>query len=248
MATQCLYMDDCYRKEFSATVQNVHVDADDAYIVLDKTVFYPTGGGQPTDKGQIRYTDESGAEHMLEVVNVQRKGGTVRHYVANPEHAAELENGVEVKGRIDWGRRCGLMRAHTAQHVISAVVQQEYGGVTAGNQIYVERARIDFSPVNFSDEDIKQIEDRCNEIISAAHPVKIYEEERSKVAEETSHRANLELIPDHIDPLRVIEIEGLDLCPCGGTHVKNTEEIGQLTITDVQKKGSDTYRIYFELS
>ncbi|MDY6771338.1 MAG: alanyl-tRNA editing protein [Candidatus Nanohaloarchaea archaeon] len=234
--TDALYMEDCYLRSFTATVKEVG----SGFIVLDETAFYPEGGGQPADQGNL-----SNSDHSTSVTDVQKENGQIRHYVDSTE---EFEAGQEVEGSIDWDRRYTLMRMHTAQHLLSAVVLQEFDAETAGNQIHEEYSRMDFSPVSFSDEDLERIENRCNSLIQEEIPVKIYEKPRNELEDEMHvGRSNLDLIPDSIDPLRVVEIEDVDLCPCGGTHVENLKEIGRIEITGRQSKGEDTDRVTFEI-
>jgi len=138
---------------------------------------------------------------------------------------------------------------HTAQHVVSRVVLDEYGATTAGNQIHETRSRIDFEPVAFDDDDIEYIEQLSNEAIEADYSV-IKENRPRKVVEDEvdEGRALLHLIPDSVDPLRVVEITAFDMCPCGGTHVEHLGEVGTIRITDRTSKGKDTERIEFELT
>lgn len=233
--TEPLYMEDCYRKEFNAKV----IKSGENFVVLDKSAFYPKGGGQPSDKGKLLYNDKE-----VDVSGVKKHKGEVRHIVKG----VVPEEGTKVKGKLDWERRHKLMRMHTAQHLISAIVLEKFDATVSGNQIHLDSSRIDFNPVSFSDEDLEEIENDANKLIDAGIPVKIYEMKREKVKEEIEgDRVNLSLIPDSVDPLRIVEIKKLDLCPCGGTHVKNLEEIGEINITGRETKGKNTDRLTFEL-
>jgi misacylated tRNA(Ala) deacylase len=223
---------------FTATV----TDATDDYIVLDGTYFYPEVGGQPADRGRLEW--EGGA---ADVVDVQKEHGDVRHYFANLEGTLPAE-GDEATGRIDEARRTRLKRMHTAQHVVSKVVLDEFGAQTAGNQIHTDRSRIDFEPADFSDEDVALIEARTNAVIEEDLPVEKKQMARAEAEEKTPEgRGLLDLIPDHVDPLRMVQIGDLDLCPCGGTHVDHLQEIGGIHITNRTSKGADVDRIEFEL-
>lgn len=234
--TEALYMDDCYLKKFTAQVERVGAD----FIILDRTAFYPQGGGQPSDTGIITNSD-----HTAQVEDVFRKKGKIRHRVDSTEG---FEAGQEVKGEIDWERRHKLMRMHTAQHLLSIVVLDLYDSETAGNQIHLDYSRIDFRPIQFTEEELEKIENRCNSLIEQEKNVRIYEKPRAELEEELPvGRSNIDLIPDHIDPLRVVEIEGIDVCPCGGTHVSNLEEIGRIEILGRESKGSDVDRVTFEI-
>lgn len=228
--------DDTY--EFTATATDVTEDA----IVLDGTYFYPVGGGQPADRGSIEW--EAG---RARVDHVRKDHGDVRHEIGQIEGTLP-SRGERVRCRIDDERRRRLSRMHTAQHVVSRVVLDEYGGQTAGNQIHVDRSRIDFEPVSFTPSDLDAIESKANAMI-ARDPL-VIKEHRPRAAVEaqvTEGRALLDLIPESVDPLRVVEIEGYDLCPCGGTHVDRLGAIGDITITGRTSKGENTDRIEFEL-
>jgi misacylated tRNA(Ala) deacylase len=225
--------------EFEATV----TEATDDYVVLDGTYFYPEGGGQPADCGELSWDGGSAT-----VTKVRKNHGDVRHYVEDLEGDLP-ESGDEVRGEIDEERRGAHRRMHTAQHVVSRVVLDEYGAATAGNQIHADRSRIDFEPADFSAEDVETIERLSNEAIERDLAVTKAERPREEVEERTEEgRALLDLIPDHVDPLRVVEVEEFDYCPCGGTHVDSLAEIGRVRITNRESKGEDTERIEFELA
>jgi misacylated tRNA(Ala) deacylase len=233
--TKMLYMDDIegnYIKEFDAKV----IKKKDNYIVLDQSAFYPLGGGQPSDTGIIKW---EGGE--AEVAEVQKKG-IIKHIVKG-----DVPQG-DVHAELDWDKRFAHMKMHTAQHVISGVVYDMFGARTVGNQIHANHSRVDFYPINFTDEDLQRIEDKVNEVISRNSPVKIYEEERNSLEERTDPlRSNLDLIPTSIKNLRIVEIEGFDVCPCAGTHVKSTSELGKMKITKKENKGKDKERIVYTL-
>jgi len=225
--------------EFEATV----TEATDDYVVLDGTYFYPEGGGQPADRGELSWDGGSAT-----VTKVRKNHGDVRHYVDEIEGDLP-EAGEAVRGQIDAERREAHRRMHTAQHVVSRVVLDEYGAETAGNQIRADRSRIDFEPVEFSESDVERIERLSNEAIERDLAVTKAERPREEVEERTEEgRALLNLIPDHVDPLRVVEIEAFDYCPCGGTHVDSLGDLGRVRITNRESKGEDAERIEFELS
>ncbi|AGB37362.1 alanyl-tRNA editing protein [Natronococcus occultus] len=223
---------------FTATITETTQDS----VFLDGTYFYPEGGGQPADRGALEW--DGG---RADVVDVRKDHGDVRHDVELRTGELPAE-GTTVEGRIDEDRRRKLSRMHTAQHVVSRVVLDEYGASTAGNQVYPDRSRIDFEPASFDDEDLERIERRSNEAIDRDLSLVKENRPRSIVEERVDEgRVPLDLIPDSVDPLRVVEIEGFDRCPCGGTHVSRLGEIGRLTVTDHVSKGEDTERIEFEL-
>lgn len=224
--------------EFTDTV----AEATDDYIVLEGTYFYPEGGGQPADHGQIEWNSGEAT-----ITDVRKSHGDVRHYIG--ECMGTLpEPGTAVDATIDAERRDQLRRMHSAQHVVSRIVLDEHGATTAGNQVYADRSRIDFEPADFNLADIQAIQEASNAAVEADYPV--IKENRPRAEVEASvdeGRALLDLIPDHVDPLRVVEMEGFDMCPCGGTHVDRTGEIGHIEIIDWTSKGADTVRVEFEL-
>jgi misacylated tRNA(Ala) deacylase len=224
--------------EFEASVSGTGED----YLVLDGTYFSPEGGGQPADRGELSWDGGTAT-----VTKVRKNHGDVRHYVEAV--SGDLpEVGDEVRGEIDAERREAHRRMHTAQHVVSRVVLDEYGAETAGNQIHADRSRIDFEPADFSEEDIERIERLSNEAIERDLDVTKAERPREEVEERTEEgRALLNLIPDHVDPLRVVEVEEFDYCPCGGTHVDSLGDIGRIEITDGESNGEATERIEFVL-
>jgi misacylated tRNA(Ala) deacylase len=233
--TEVLYMKDIdsnYIREFEAKVIKKKND----YVILDKSAFYPLGGGQPSDRGVLKW---SGGESPVKEV---LKKGVIKHIIEG-----ELPEG-NVRGILDWDLRYGHMKMHTAQHVISGVVYDLFKARTVGNQIHAERSRVDFHPISLSDDDLKKIEDASNEVIQRNSPVKIYEEDRSSLEARTDPmRSNLDLIPSSIKRLRIVEIEGFDVCPCAGTHVRSTSELGRLEILKKENKGKDKERIVYML-
>lgn len=237
-ATELVYlksMDHAYERSFDAKI----VKRGENYVVLDRTLFYPEGGGQEFDTGVLTYAGGSSR-----VVRVEKKG-IIKHLV----DPLPPEGLVEVHGEVDWARRHAHMRMHTSQHLISGLVYDLFGGIrTVGNQIHAERSRIDFRPAKFTDDDLRRIEAETNAVLAKRLPVKIVFESRSSLEKRVKpDRANLDLLPPSVQELRVIEIEGMDACPCGGTHVRNLGEIGRVRILGKTSKGSETTRIEYEL-
>lgn len=235
MTELCYLPDDDYVREFDATVES----RGDSWVELDRTYFYKEGGGQPADHGTLSWDDES-----TEVVDVQKEHGVVKHYVDGPLPSEQAI----VEGVIDWDRRYKHMRMHTAQHIVSWEALQLFDASTAGNQIYTDRSRIDLSPVSFDADDIQDLEAACNQRIADDLDVVKETMRRSQVEEAVDpDRTNLDLIPSSVDPLRVVRIGDEDLCPCGGTHVDSTSEVGEIVIDETENKGADTVRLYFYL-
>lgn len=223
---------------FTATV----TEATQEYVILDGTHFYPEGGGQPADRGTLEWD----GGHAT-VGDVRKDHGDVRHDLESIE-GGPPEPGTTVEGTIDEERRRDLSRMHTAQHVVSRVVLEEYGATTAGNQIHVDRSRIDFEPADFDEDDLERIQRLSNDAIERDYAVTKENRPRDVVeAEVDEGRSLLDMIPDHVDPLRVVDIEDFDTCPCGGTHVDRLGEIGRVEITDRTSKGENVERLEFEL-
>ena len=236
--TEQLYLpDEEYRRAFDARVTDV--DDADRTVVLDRTLFYKEGGGQPPDHGSLSW--DSGEAR---VVDVRKDHGEIRHTVEGDLPKEDIT----VHGELDWERRHAHMRYHTAQHVVSKVVLDEYGASTAGNQIYADHARIDFAPADFDEQDLRDIEERANALIDRDLPVERANRSRAALEAETPDgRTNLDLIPEDVDPLRAVSIGDIDVCPCGGTHVDGLGELGELEIVERASKGADTVRIEFVL-
>ncbi len=236
--TQLLYLPEperAYERSFEAEV----LEASDNHVKLDRTLFYPTGGGQPHDTGSIEAEGDK-----LTVSDVRKSHGDPLHEVLG-EVPAE---GIRVSGEIDWNRRYQLMRMHTSQHVLSAIVYEEFDAVTKGNQIHTDYSRVDFDVDAFTDEQLEAIENACNEVFDDDLPVKGYEEDRQRLKKRIdTGRTLLHLIPEHITRLRVVEIDDVDITPCAGTHVKQTGEIGNMRILRTENKGSGRTRIVYDL-
>ena len=235
--TEILYMKDVesnYIKEFDAKVIEKGFD----YVVLDRTAFYPLGGGQPSDTGWLTWPGGK-----VEVKEVTKKEGIRHHLVQNPDIVPE-----QVHGIVNWERRFAHMRMHTAQHVVSGVVYDLWKARTVGNQLYHDRSRIDFAPIKFSDEMVKQLEDKCNEILGSGAKVEICTADREQLEKDIdAQRANLDLLPKSVRNLRIVTIEKFDVCPCAGTHVRSLAEIGRMKIVKRENKGKDRERITYEL-
>jgi len=237
--TELLYMKNIegnYIKEFEAVVTKSKKD----FICLDKTAFYPIGGGQPSDTGYFEFDNTK--SRVSEVI---KKGDSVKHILEGDKPLIDIK----IKGSIDWDNRFAYMKMHTAQHILSGIVFDDYNARTVGNQIHTEYSRVDFAPVRFSDNDLDEIKSKFNKIISKNLAVKIYEEERESLEKRINQqRANLDLLPKFITKLRIVEIQGFDICPCAGTHVRNTSEIPKINNIKRETKGKDTDRIIYSLN
>jgi len=237
--TDQLYLDDSTVRSFEATVERTLDDR----VVLDRTHFYPEGGGQPADCGRIEADSRA-----LDVTDVQKQD-TIYHHV-DGEPPAE---GTTVRGDLDWERRHAHMRYHTAQHLLSAVLLDEFDAPTVGNQLYDDRARIDIGHSRFTDTDLADLEARLNGCIEADMTVDWTTMDRER-AEATldPERTRIDLLPDSISELRIVEIRGgedvFDRTACAGTHVRRTDELGEFVVTGRKSRGSDAERIRFTLA
>ena len=235
--TNLLYMEDSYATTFTATVVEV---AEDGALALDRTLFYPTGGGQPNDTGTLAARGAT-----WRVVDVRKRGPAVYHAV---EGAHPLAVGDVVAGALDWERRHKLMRSHTALHVLCGVIFQEYGAAVTGASIQLDKSRMDFELEDLSPERVSHIEGRVNQDLQAGRPVTwktLPREEAFQIPDLI--RTKINLLPPQIAAVRVVEIEGLDLQADGGTHVRNTREVGQLRVVGTRSKGRSNKRIEIEL-
>jgi misacylated tRNA(Ala) deacylase len=230
-----LYLQDSYLKEFDARVVAV---AEDKYVVLDKTAFYPTSGGQPNDTGVLL---KNGDE--FPVVCVAKSGGNISHEVGRPG----LSVGDRVVGRIDWDRRYLLMRYHTAAHILSEVIHKKTGARVTGNQLDLDKGRIDFDLENYNREEIKQYESEANSVIKKELPVKKYFLDREIAFENPDLFSLKNVLPPDVKELRIVDVEGFDVKACGGCHVDNTREIGTIEVTKSENKGKNNRRVVFVL-
>jgi misacylated tRNA(Ala) deacylase len=238
LAATELFAVDAYRRDFDATV--VEVDRDAGRIRLARTAFYPGGGGQPCDLGVLETPVGT-----LAVTGVRRDGGAIWHTL----DAEELpEVGAEVQGRIDWSRRHSLMRTHTALHVLCGVIWADYGIPVTGGNMEPLRGRLDFPFESMSVDLGAAVERRINDEIERAHEIVVDFLPRSLAdADPALIRTAANLIPQEIDPLRVIDIVGLDRQADGGTHVLSTAEVGQVRVTGTESKGKGNKRIRIEV-
>jgi len=232
--TELLYLRDSYLQEFDATVTAVEGQA----LALDRTAFYPGGGGQPPDAGAVEWTGKPSR-----VVELRRDGDTVWHVVEDAPPAA----GSTVRGRIDWERRYAIMRHHSALHVLVGVVYHRFGARVTGGAIYPDRARMDFSLEDLNKERVAAIEAQTNGVISEDRPIHVRFVSREEFERaDLTRLANVALPPDMLH-VRVVDIEGFDAQADGGTHVARTGEIGRLVITKTDNKGKANRRLEIAL-
>lgn len=237
--TDALYLDDAEVRSFEATVERTLDDR----VVLDATYFYPEGGGQPADHGTL-----SAGGREWAVTDVQKRDTIYHHVTGTPP-----ESGTTVRGELDAERRETLSRYHTAQHLLSALLLDEYDAETTGNQIYTDSARIDAAYDRFDETDLADIETRLNALVDAGTPVTWYTLDREVAERELDpERTRLELLPDSITELRIVEIEApdgrvFDRTACAGTHVPSTDAVGEVTVTGRETAGKGDERLRFDL-
>jgi misacylated tRNA(Ala) deacylase len=234
--TEELFSKDSYLREFEAQV----VQLSGREVTLDRSAFYPGGGGQPPDKGTLGV-----GPIRASVVDARREGGKIVHVLDNPIP----ETVRELRGEIDWERRYAHMRHHTALHVLSGVIWKHFGAKVTGGQMRSDRARMDFSfPGEWTTDVVGEIEQSTNDALASARPVKVYELPREEALEIPDLiRTQVNLVPERVKMIRIVDIEGIDTQADGGTHVGNTLEVGQMEITDHKSKGRQNKRIEFVL-
>ena len=230
-----LFLHDAYLRSFEATV--VAVREGDGAVALDRTAFYATGGGQPHDTGMLAGRT---------VTAVKKEGDVLWHTVEGG--GAPLAEGEEVTGEIDWERRHALMRTHTALHVLCGVIWNEYGKAVTGGNMEPLSARMDFEfdplPAAFGET----IEARVNDELAAGRPIEVAFLPRDvALADPDLIRTKVNLIPESVKEIRVIDIVGLDKQADGGTHVRSTDEVGRIRVVKTESKGKANKRIRIEV-
>jgi len=230
-----LYLEDSYLKEFEATVLSVK---DSKYVVLDKTAFYPNAGGQPCDTGELIRGGEK-----FKVVFVGKFSGQISHEVDKQG----LKEGDKVKGIIDWRRRYKHMRGHTSAHIISTVIHKETGALITGNQLAEDKIRVDLDLDNFDREAFQRYIDMANEVIGRNLEVRNYTLDRAEAMKIPDIFKLAKTFPEEIRKIRIVEIGDFDRQADGGTHVKNTKEVGKLELIKLENKGANNRRMYYRL-
>lgn len=229
-----LFLRDAYLRQFDATVTEVR---DDRRLALDRSAFYPTGGGQPHDTGVLA---------GLPVLEVRKEGAEVWHTVGGD--GSLPARGDPVHGEIDWPRRHALMRTHTALHVLCGVIWNEWGKAVTGGNMEPLSARMDFEfdplPEGFG----ARVEDLVNAELAAARPILVSFLPRGQaIADEDLIRTKVNMIPESVQEIRVVDIVGLDKQADGGTHVRSTDEVGRVRVLKTESKGRANKRIRIEV-
>lgn len=224
-----IYLNDQYQKEFISKV----IAIDDLWIVLEDTAFYPNSGGQMNDTGKFIHD-----ENEFLVKDVRKIDGKIKHEVDK----SGLNVGDEIRGYIDWDRRYAMMRYHTASHVLSGLIHNETGAMITGNQLGLDKSRIDFSLENFDRDQLSAYIKKSNDIIKKNIEVTSF-----YLDDDPSEYLKLAKgIPD-VKNVRIVKIGDFDQQPDGGTHVHNTSEIGTIELVKCENKGKNNRRLYFTL-
>jgi misacylated tRNA(Ala) deacylase len=237
--TQLLYQTDSYLKEFPAMVTTTYTE--EHAVALDRTAFYPGGGGQPYDTGSLIVDGQE-----VKVFKVKRQGGDLLHFLETDFPLPSF--GKTVTGKLDWDRRYHLMRIHTAMHILCGVVFRDYGAQVTGGNMEPLKGRMDFEFETMRQELVAEIETAINVEVENSLPlsVKILPREEAFQIPDLI-RTKINLLPEGIKEVRVVQIQDLDLQADGGTHVANTSEVGRIKITDYKSKGKINKRIYVQL-
>ncbi|HEY61890.1 MAG: alanyl-tRNA editing protein [Anaerolineales bacterium] len=238
--TEKIYHVDSYIKYFTANV--IELDEEAHGIILDRTAFYPGGGGQPADKGYIEFKGTA-----IPIIRSKKIGDKIVHLIDKDITLPPV--GSTVKGHLDWELRYKLMRTHSAMHILCGVIFRDYGATVTGGNMEPLKGRMDFEFEAMHKELVEKIENAINQEVKNARPITwrtLPREEAFKIPDLI--RTKINLLPKGINKVRIVEIEGLDLQADGGTHVKNTKEVGTMRIIDYKSKGKINKRIYVQLS
>ncbi len=234
---------DAYARSVPTTVRHVET-ADATLVVLDRTVFYPGGGGQPSDRGLLLRASDG---RTWTVRAARKAGGEIVHEL-EPGDGEPPAVGDVLRVDLDWARRHSLMRTHTALHALCGVVWRDYGALVTGGNMEPGAGRMDFEFETMSGDLVDAIEATVNAELAAERDVRVNVLPRDEAfAIPDLIRTRINLLPPGIEEIRTIEIVGLDLQADGGTHVANTREVGGLRVTGYESKGRINKRIRIEL-
>jgi len=239
--TEALYHTDSYLREFEATVLRTGADG----VVLDRTAFFPGGGGQPADRGSLFWGDLE-----LEVAELTKQGEQLLHrWTVQPERPVpDPPFGARLRGRIDWEHRYALMRTHTALHILCGVIWRDYGSQVTGSNMKPLSARMDFELEGMPADLARVIEEKVNGEIAEGREVRVTTLPRAEaLAIRDLIRTKVNLLPEAIQVIRIVDIVGLDCQADGGTHVANTREVGQVRVVKHESKGRINKRLYLAI-
>src|SRR5687768_3530248 len=236
---ELIYQTDSYIKEFDAKVASVFPE--ERAIVLDRTAFYSGGGGQPCDFGTVTIDGVT-----YPVNKVKKQGDEVLHFLGGDASLPAV--GSAAHGILDWERRYRLMRTHTALHILCGTVFRDYGALVTGGEMEPGKGRLDFEFETMRGELVREIEAAINKEAAQGREIQVQilpREEAFQIPDLI--RTKINLLPAGITHVRTVEIVGLDLQADGGTHVRNTSEVGMIRVADYKSKGAINKRIYIEL-
>ena len=237
--TELQYLVDSYIQSFEAKVIGIHPEANG--VILDTTAFYPGGGGQPADTGSLTYDGDN-----FSLKSAKRIQGEIIHVFSEPIPLPPI--GTQVRGQIDWENRYKLMRTHTAMHILCGVIFRDYGASVTGGNMEPLKGRMDFEFETMHRDLVDEINIAINQEVVNARDVLTRILPRDKAFQIPDLiRTKINLLPAGIREVRVVEIDGLDLQADGGTHVKNTSEVGVIRVVDYKSKGKINKRIYVAL-
>lgn len=237
--TEALYHLDSYLKEFTAKV--LKTDIENNAVILDRTAFFPGGGGQVADQGILRADTTE-----FTVTRAKNCPDGILHILETNSPLPKA--GVEITGVLDWERRYQVMRTHTAMHILCGTIFRDYGAQVTGGDMEPLKGRMDFEFESMTADLVSIIENAVNKEVEAARDVRVQilpRDDAFKIPDLI--RTKINLLPPHIREIRTVEIVGLDLQADGGTHVRNTSEVGRMRVVDYKSKGKINKRIYIEL-
>jgi Ser-tRNA(Ala) deacylase AlaX len=238
--TLLLYYEDAYIREFTAKALVIQKADEQCKIILDQTAFYPLGGGQPSDAGILK-----GANGMATIKDVRIENGVVMHV---GDLKGSIVQGENVVGRIDWDRRYALMRNHTLAHLMAEAVRRATGlsGEVVGSGLDVGKARLDIATESSLGPFIAEIQKVANSVVKEDRPVEIRTLQRDEAEKYVARfHESLKTLPLHVRNVRIIEVKDWHACACGGTHIKNTGEIGEAEVLRRMSKGKGVERLEF---
>jgi len=237
--TTLLYATDSYVRAFEARV----MATDGRAVALDQTAFYPGGGGQQADHGELLFEGR-----RLALAGLSKRDGVVWHELA--EDAGDPPPvGTKVVGEIDWPFRYNMMRTHTALHLLCGLIFRDYGAQVTGGQMYPDRARMDFALGTMTPDFLHDIQRSVNAAVADDHPIKVYDLPRDEALQIPDLiRTKINLLPPEITRIRIVEIVGVDLQADGGTHVHSTREVGGIKVLRTENKGKENKRMEITLT
>ena len=229
----------CYKDSYLKQCESQIIDVNDMGVILDQTVFYPGGGGQPSDSGFLQNEEEK-----FYVKSIKRIDGKLVHVIDGEK---PKKNSV-YQSMINWDNRYKLMRTHTALHILCGVIWRDYGASVTGGDMKPLSGRMDFELEEMSVDFSEEVEDKINKEVNMSRNIKVYDLPREEAFQIPDLiRTKINLLPKGIEKVRIVDIEGLDLQADGGTHVNNTSEVGHIKMTGHESKGKNNKRLRIEV-